>query len=449
MACAASLSGAALCSSLNKPIEWRAMFSCRLSRAKVLGSVVLLVAGMAMAIGRAAKQRVGTDFHVFWQAGLDFAQGRPLYEPLNGARQFIYPPIAAQVFQIFALFPLKVAAGLFYFGSVLLVVVAAIISRQLVNDLEPQVSRGRIPLVMAIVVSVNFILNILNQTEVNLVIFVMCLLGAQAFVQNHPIRAAGWITSATAIKLTPIFFCLWLLIRGSRRAAVAVLAFGIACAVLPILQRGTTQGLADVQAYHSTFLRQFAQGKVVTDYTNQNLAALIYRAVSADPARDRFYYAYLPSLQSSAGTIYRVAAGLLFTAFLLNLFLLRRGKHAITAFEICSIFLAGHLLSGITWKAHLVTLLFISLVFFSQKVERNDRPKRIALLTAWGGIAIIGLLGKDLVGDTIHHYLGGYSVYSWVLLYLFVLCLMWGHGTLRTATKGGARLSPSSPDTIP
>ena len=81
---------------------------------RALGAFGLFALVATLAVGRAEKQRIGTDFHVFWQAGHDFAHGLPLYEPLEGARRLIYPPFAAQVFQSLAVFPLKPAAGLFY-----------------------------------------------------------------------------------------------------------------------------------------------------------------------------------------------------------------------------------------------------------------------------------------------------------------------------------------------
>ena len=65
----------------------------------------LVVVGAARRARSARKQRVGTDFHVFWQAGYDFAHGLPLYQPLPGARRFNYPPFAAQVFQVLGVFP--------------------------------------------------------------------------------------------------------------------------------------------------------------------------------------------------------------------------------------------------------------------------------------------------------------------------------------------------------
>jgi hypothetical protein len=390
-----------------------------------LAFLALLVVVVVVAIGRASKQRIGTDFHVFWQAGYDFAHGLPLYERLEGARHFIYPPFAAQVFQILGLFPLKIAAGLFYVASVGFIIIAAWLCRDIIQKLEPA-NRARLPLVLALLFSANFILNNLNMLQVNLLIFVLCLLGIRAFVENRETAAGGWFVGATALKVVPAFFVIWAIIRGTRKSLLAAVGFGLLCLTLPLVQRGPTQGLADLADYYHSFLREFSTGRVVADYTNQNLGAMVYRALipmtwgEGEP----YNYVYLPSLAGSAPLIYRWLAVGLLAVFLAYLIRLRVVGKPIGALEIASVFLASHLLSGITWKAHLVTFLFVFYVFFSLDRRQMSRAGRLLLGLAWAGIAVIGL-GRDIVGDRLHHYTGGYSVIVWVMLLLFGLSVLW------------------------
>ena len=84
----------------------------------------------------------------------------------------------------------------------------------------------------------------------------------------------------------------------------------------------------------------------------------------------------------------------------------------------------SHLLSGITWKAHLVTLLFVFYVFFWLDIRRMGREGRIALGLAWATIVVIGL-GRDLVGSRLNHDFAGYSVFVWAMLLLFGLSVAW------------------------
>jgi len=389
---------------------------------RALIAILLILVVGAAAARRAAKQGVGTDFHVFWQAGHDFAHGLPLYQPLPGARRFIYPPFAAQVFQLLSLFPLKTAAWLFYVASVGLILVAARLTRVIVQQLERGRPPGRLPLVLSVMVSAAFILDNLVHVQVNLLTFVLCLLGIQSLIDRRETAATGWLVAATAIKITPVFFLVWAVIRGSRRVTSSLAAFGALCLSLPVLQRGFTQGTSDLTAYYQAFLQQFTSGGVIASFRNQNLAGMIYRALIPSASGDvyPYDYAYLPSLAAAAPWVYRVTAILLLAVFIAHLLRRRITRQPIGKLEIGSVFLASHLLSGITWKAHLVTLLFVSYAFFSLDPKRMPGWRRPVLWLAWGGMVVIGL-GRDLIGTGLHHYMAGYSVYVWVMLLLFVL----------------------------
>jgi hypothetical protein len=240
----------------------------------VLALALGLAAVAVVAAGRADQQHIGTDFHVFWQAGYDFAQGLPLYQPLPGARSFIYPPFAAQVFQLFSVFPLKLAAWLFYVASVCLIGATAWLSRDIVTRLHGP-ERRIIPLILALVFSAEFMINNLDHVQVNLLVFLLCLLGVRAFLAGRAAAAGGWIATATAIKVTPVFFAIWAAIRGNRRMLAAVAGFGVLGLILPMIQRGFSQGMIDLRDYYQAFLHQFAAGAVVTNYRNQNLAAMV------------------------------------------------------------------------------------------------------------------------------------------------------------------------------
>ena len=311
-----------------------------------------------------------------------FAHGLPLYQPLPGARHFNYPPFAAQVFQVLGLFPLKTAAGLFYVVSVGLILLAVWVSRDIIQRrLQPSTAGGSAAgaggsLLCRIHAGQH------GAPSGEPVDVRPLLLGVQAFISKREFAAGGWLVAATAIKLTPVFFLVWAVIRGSRRTLAAIAVFGVLCLMLPVIQRGLAQGSEDLTDYYGSFLQEFAAGGVITNYRNQNLAALVYRAVTPAAAEDvpPYEYAYLPSLAPAAPLIYRVLALAVLAAFLAHLVRLRLAGRQITALEISSVFLASHLLSGITWKAHLVTLLFVFYAFFALELGSVGRVGR----WAWG-----------------------------------------------------------------
>ena len=118
-------------------------------------TVLLIVCALAVAIPlsieQGLRQQVGHDFHVFWQAGYNFATGHPLYHGYPpGARPLKYPPFAALVFQPLAVFPLQVAGALFSLLNLILWVVAVYLTREIVARTFPERNLSTLPLVLAV-----------------------------------------------------------------------------------------------------------------------------------------------------------------------------------------------------------------------------------------------------------------------------------------------------------
>ena len=384
-------------------------------------AVALLGVCVVLAVIEAKSQGPGTDFHARWIFGRWFWSGEPLYRDVPGVRgPNLYPPFAAMLFQLHTLLPLKLAAGLFYFCNLLLIPLSVRWSKDICDALWPLRPTNRWALPLAIVLSAQFLLNNLNLNQVNLAVFALCLFGVRAYLRQQDWRAAAALVGATAIKVIPLFLVAWLAVRGRRRAALAVLPFGLACLVLPIVERGPAQGVRDLSDYYHQ-LRGFGEGHVVQQYTNQNLAAAVYRLMrppAPDQPTERDYRVFTAS-EATASTVYGAGALLVVTAFLATLVWLRVNAVPLTVFELSAAFLAGHLLSAITWKAHLVTLLFVFYVFLSLDRRALGRGERALAGATLALMVVSGLSGRDLFGDTIHHYVGGYSVIVWTMLLLF------------------------------
>ena len=371
---------------------------------------------------RGHGEGVGGDFHVFWQAGHNFAAGAPLYHgDLPGARRFIYPPFAAMAFQALAIFPLPIAAEIFSFISLALFGVTIYLTKSIVARTYPERITGALPLVLAVVLSLVFALDNFNRVQINELIFVLILLGIDAELRGRDVRAAASFVVATAIKITPVFFAVWLVLRGRPRAAWAVPTLGIACVVAPLLWRGPATGAADLAEYYRSFLAGFQHGQVMTDSRVQNLGAMVYRMMRPAETPEGLAYAYLPASESAAAMTYQAATAILLLLFLANLGLLRARGAAPSAFELSTVFLISHLLSPITWRAHLVTLLFVFYTFLAVRLTALPRPLRAVLIGVWPFMAVSAADGRDLVGRVAYYNIAGYSVVVWTMLLLFLV----------------------------
>jgi hypothetical protein len=413
-----------------------------LTRGRWSAGTVLLVAGalavaVTLSIAQGLQQRVGQDFHVFWQAGRNFASGDPLYHGyLPGARPFKYPPFAAMVFQLLAPFSLRVAGAIFSFVNLVLWVAAAYLTREIVDRTFPNRRRSLLPFVLALVFSAQFFLDNFHHAQMNELTFVLVLLGIHAYLRGKDVGAAAWLVAAAAIKLTPALFVVWLVIRGRRRAGLAVPPLALACVVVPLLVRGPATGAAELVEYYHTFLEGHQHG-AIRDYTGgQNLAGLVSRMTQPKGSAQGATYGYLPASERTAQLAYQVLWATVFLSVLTKLVLLRLRGVPVSALELAMIFLAGLLLSPITFTTHLVSLLFVYHAFLSIRLVSPSPPVRVAAALLFVAMAVTGLSGRDLAGSTVYEGVGGYSIYVWTMLLLFFAAVVL---TGREAPGGLAR----------
>jgi hypothetical protein len=381
-------------------------------------SILALGFGLAFSVSAGIHQRVGQDFHVFWQAGRNFATGGPLYHGyLPGARQFKYPPFAAFVFQGLALFPLQAAAVLFSLLNLVLWGAAVYLTLDIAARTFPGRNRSWLPIVLAILFSARFYFDNIHHVQVNELIFVLVLLGVQAYLRGQDLRASAFIVTATAIKITPVFLVAWLLVRGRQRAALAVVPFAAVTLLLPLMLRGPALGAAELSEYYRTFLAGHQHGQVSAYTAGQNIAALVGRMTTDSGANP---YAYLTIPESSAQLAYHLLWAIVLLTFLGALVLLRIRRAPVSPFEISMALLASLLLSPITFTTHLVSSLF---VFYTVLAIRPGtlRPwQRLAGALLCAGIVASGLSGRDLVGTTLYRGVAGYSIMGWTMLLLFI-----------------------------
>jgi hypothetical protein len=260
--------------------------------------------------------------------------------------------------------------------------------------------------------------------QMNEVILVLVLLGIRASLRGMDLRAAGYLVTATAIKITPIFFVTWLVARGSRRAALAVPLLAVGCVLVPLLLRGPATGTAELVEYYHSFLEGHQHGRIDTYTADQNLAALVSRMSRPVQNAEHLTYMYVPLPQDTALLIYRALWMTVLLLFLTKLAALRIRGSPLSALELSMVFLASLLLSPITFTAHLVALLFVFYAFLSFPPAAISGGGYILAAVLLTGMVITGLSGRDLVGDTAFLSIRGYSLMAWTMLLLFLATLV-------------------------
>ena len=378
------------------------------SRSSVALTAGAIAVALALSVEQGLEERVGHDFHVFWQAGRNFTAGAALYHGyLPGAREFKYPPFAALVFQPLGLFPLQIAAVLFSFLNLVLWLVAILLTRDIVARTSPGSGSSWVPVGLAGVLSAQFFLDNFHHVQMNEVILVLILLGIRAYLRERDVAAAAYVVVATSIKLSPIFFAAWLIIRGRRRAALAVPPLAAACVLLPLLVRGPATGVGELREYYQSFLAGHQHAEARSYTRGHNIASFVNRVMPAASER-------------TAQFAYRLGWAAVALAFLGKLVHLRLRRARPSVFELSMTFLVCLLLSPITFTANLVFLLFVFCAFLSVRaatIPKEMRPVAGVLLLA---MAVTGLSGKELVGDTANVFVRDHGIFVLTMLLLFV-----------------------------
>jgi alpha-1,2-mannosyltransferase len=345
---------------------------------------------------------------------------------------FTYPPFAALTMLPMALVPWPVAIGI----SLMLTVSASLaVLYWLVDPIIKR--RGWSPwFTMAIVAALAAAFEPMRETvnfgQVNMLLVFLVAVDLLWFVRGRP---AGWgrlagvgIGLATAIKLTPGVFILYLLLtRRFRAAAVAagtaLAATVFAAAVIPDASR----------IFWTDALWNTSRIGSQSFISNQSLNGFVARLNPVEPSRALWLALALVALAVWAWRVRRAHA-------LGD----EVGGFALTA-------VAGCLLSPITWIHHLVWLLPAVVLLFDHGLD-DAVPVRRRRVTLACAIGVYALLCSRLVWPFAFHF-GGWGLlfsnaYVWASIGLLVgLPLrrvgVADHGQLDAATAGALDREPA------
>lgn len=336
-------------------------------------SRIALVAGLALAVAVAlwayGNRNNFFDLKIYMSAMRWWADGHDLYDyaqsdKLQGALYFTYPPFAALLLRPFAGLPLGVTAGLFTAGTVAAI---AVTTWWLVRPLAD--ARGwprwyaaglAIPLV--------FLIEPTRETitfgQINMLLIVLILADLLIAVPGKWRLAGAGIGLATALKLFPGIFIVYLLI--TRRWRAAAVAAGAAAGATLLAAAVTPR--ASWQFWTEALWSTERVGR--TDYTgNQSLQGLLARLwAPAEPSR---------------------LVWLVLVVLVAGLGLWRAARAARAGDEVAGLALTGlvaALISPITWPHHVYWFVPALVALVGAASAPGPARRRVALLA----IAISG-----------------------------------------------------------
>lgn len=312
--------------------------------------IVFLIAALAY-YPRFAKPG---GMELYSHAGRCLWQAQPLQQCVL---EFTYPPAFAFVMIPFIVLPVLAQTVIWYIISLACAVVCCMLSERIALRLfkGPWTERQIVWLrVLGVVLSLKFILAVYENQAYDLLILPFILLGILALIEKKDVGAGAALAIATAMKVTPLIFLPYLLVR---RRFIAAGVFVIVLIGVSFAQDLFFSPLGSQHGYFVTWLRDIAAPGLFEQRATAKLAfwdgASIYN-LSLRGALARMIYD--TSYQVHFDTILRTSQ-IVFIALIGCLVLLSMRSKDLIPVEGCLLIIAMLVLSPMTSRSHFVNLI--------------------------------------------------------------------------------------------
>ena len=386
---------------------------------KALIAIVLgLFVFISMNIGNGLKLQA--DFTVFWQAGKNFSNNLGLYERIGGAERFIYPPFAAMVFQVFGLFSLQTAGAIWAFVNLIMWLMLVHVVREVflfTNLSEKLIKRS---ILIAFILSFRYFWYHLMFMQMNVLVLLLSMMGFLFFLRKNNLASITFLVIATGIKVLPIVFLVWILSKMHPKVWLQAIVLALPIIVLPMLWRGWHLGIQDLNEYYVSFLEPFQQGRVEPKLQNYALSAALFKWFVPLTIASPYFSPIIELNVDWVGIIYKVLLIFSIVIYFIILAYSRFVTKKISLHELSFILLLTHLISGITWEYHLVSLLIVYAVYFSlERTSVNPIPK-VGYYSMLVFMIFNAIVGMDTVGKQAYYMSCGYSFLTILMIVLLV-----------------------------
>jgi hypothetical protein len=389
--------------------------------------IIIYTAGMiAVSIPKSQEITEDSDHWAVWQAGKDFFNKHELYYR-DEVRPYYYPPFSAFLWQPLHALPLQFSALiLFLLNALVLLPLSIYLIYQTLLNIGVSAKRAEMAMILATLFTLKYFWNNLVMFQINYIILVFILGGIFYLSRKKPHIAGILFTFVTFIKVIPVFLAAYIFFfHFSKKVALTMILTAVLCFTLPVSTRGWNMWVQDHVDNYEILVKQYIlEGRVVADQANHSLKAGFIKTFYPETRTNENV-----STKDYAGIIQAltILQVLLLLILIFNAILLNRKKKYFSLAYLASILLFTHLFSGITWTAHLVTLIFCLLPVLLINVKSLKTPGKIAYWVFIVLMVFLGIEGSDTVGEKIYLAIRFYDIYTYLLLGLFFFCswLIW------------------------
>jgi hypothetical protein len=319
------------------------------------------------------------DFGVYYRAGQDMAAGKPLYYVDFGIEEtFKYAPVEALALTAIHWLPPRAARLVWYLVDLsLLGVIFAVSYRMVYPDGRWTAHRGWLTWA-TFVLTTGYCMNQLTAGQTTTLWVALCMLMVWWTTQGKPRRAGLALAAGVCVKVVPLCFLPYLVLRGQRRVAVISFAGSLlALLLLPAVWVGWDAN-SRLLVQWSQHLFDTLTPDMFSDLRNQSLLAILVRFLS--PTQHGVELANLDI--SSVGRVWLAASCLLAAAmygwFLLALRSPKADRREATILALLLIFMTA--CNPLGWRQNGVALIFPYFLVLDSIARSLERRRTLLAL---------------------------------------------------------------------
>ena len=249
-----------------------------------------LVLAIITSIKEARTEDLHGDPYIFWAVGKKFLLGESLYDIIPGTQEYLYPPVAALLFQLLALMPFPIAVGIFTFFNFTTWLLLIILTYRILEIYFPN-DKLRISLTFGIIMTIRYFWHNIIWVNVNELVALMSVAGVYFYLKDKVNLGLALLTLAMWTKVMPLLIIIVLFIRRPIHTFVTVFGFSVVLLVIIMGFREVDRGVQDYLDFWNIAFKPFLLGgKVYTLWIAFGISATFSKLLIAHPDLNGIHY---------------------------------------------------------------------------------------------------------------------------------------------------------------
>ncbi len=386
-----------------------------------------LVLAIITSIKEARTEDLHGDPYIFWAVGKKFLLGESLYDIIPGTQEYLYPPVAALLFQLLALMPFPIAVGIFTFFNFTTWLLLIILTYRILEIYFPN-DKLRISLTFGIIMTIRYFWHNIIWVNVNELVALMSVAGVYFYLKDKVNLGLALLTLAMWTKVMPLLIIIVLFIRRPIHTFVTVFGFSVVLLVIIMGFREVDRGVQDYLDFWNIAFKPFLLGgKVYTLWIAFGISATFSKLLIAHPDLNGIHYNIAELSPKLVGKLSLIVRLIIFGATYFFVFKTRK-QLQIPLLSIVLIYLTILLVAGVSWEGHHVTLLLPIAGLCQILTLENKLKLRNSLIVS--GI-VVGFATSDIVGTTLSDYLQAFSLITYFVLFMYGISIWLSYSYLK------------------